>query len=189
MPCGAVNNSDGRIVIDTNIHANNVIARELDDGVIGRNSKDENGLVVLDFHQWQGDLTLRKAGIIELKNQPVSYTLDNHFENNFPVDKRVVLNDCVLLVGDSKVNKIFAIRRRGSVYGALPTLRNMLRAFSIRRRYTFLPGAKRCNSVMANQPLFTRPARLAFNRLASLLILDWFAVLVFFCLPPESQAW
>ena len=55
----------------------------------------------------------------------------------------------------------------------------MFRTFAVYNFNTLLPGTERRNSIMPNQPLFTRPTRFTFDGLAA-LILDWFAVLVFF---------
>lgn len=152
-PRGTVNNSDCCIIVNANVHTENVIARELDDRVIGRNREDKNGLIILNLDDRQGYLAYGETSVIEWENQAVSYTLNHHFKNNLAVDKRVVLNDSVLLVGDSKVNKILAIRRRGSIHSALPALAHMLRAFTAYRLNTLLPGTKRRNSIVPDQPL------------------------------------
>lgn len=63
-----VSHHDSSIVIDTNIHANSVVPRKLNNRVISNDGEDESRLIVLNFNNRQGDFPLSEALIIESEN-------------------------------------------------------------------------------------------------------------------------
>ena len=152
---------DGSVAVDSYIYADGIVARKLYDRVIGNDRENENWQAILDLNEWQGDLTLTEPGIVEPENQPIPRALDNHFENNLTVDKRVILNRSVALINSAEVNVILTIRRSGSVDGALPAPTHVLGAFARCRVHAFLPRPVRRHYIVLDQFLFTRCARSA----------------------------
>ena len=146
---------NGSIVVDTNIHTNDIIARELDDGVIGHNGEDEYRCAALNLNERQGNLTLTKASIIEVENQTIPRAADNHFEDDFTVDKGIAVNESVLLIDSAKIDGILAIRRRGSIHSTLPALAYILGTFIVCGSDALLPRTILRNYAMPEQTLFT----------------------------------
>lgn len=109
LPRIGIANHNGRVVADARVHSDGVATRKLYDRVIGNDRENENGQAILDLNKWQGDLTLAEPGIVEPENQPISRALDNHFESNLAVDKRVILNRSVALINSAEVNVTLTI--------------------------------------------------------------------------------
>lgn len=156
LPRIGVANHNGRVVADTRVRSDGVAARKLCDRVIGGDRENENGRAILDLNKWQGDLALTEPGVVEPENQPVPRALDNRFENDLAIGKRVILNRSVALVNSAEVNVALTMRRGGRVRGSLSAPARVLRAFARCRVRAFPPRPVRRRCIVLGRFLFTR---------------------------------
>ena len=63
---------NGSIVVDSHVHADSMVARKLDDRVIGHDSENEHRRAVLDLNERQSDLALGEPFVVEVEDQPVT---------------------------------------------------------------------------------------------------------------------
>ena len=73
----SIANRYGSVIIDTHVHTDSIITRELDNRVISRHGENENRAAILNLNEWQSNFALGEALIIEGKNQAIPLTLDN----------------------------------------------------------------------------------------------------------------
>ena len=80
-----------------------------------------------------------ETGVAEIENQSIPFTVNNHFEHDFAVNKWVILDECVLLINSTQIDGILAVCGCGSVHGTLPSPTHILITFTVRGFDTFLP--------------------------------------------------
>lgn len=132
---------DGSVVVDSHVHANNIVSRELGDRVLCCDREDESRLAVLNFNDRQSDFPLSEPLVVEVEDQTVPLALDDHFQDDLAVRKWVILNGRILPVYSSKIYIILTIRRRGPIYSTFPSLRNILGTLTARGFNSLLIGA------------------------------------------------
>ena len=142
LSCCSITNRNGCVIIDTNVHTDNIVTRKLDNGVICHHRENKYRLVVLNFHHRQGDLTFSETGVVEAENESIPSAANNQLEGNLTINKGVIFNHGVLFIDSTKVDEVtLAIRRWGSICGTLPSLTHILRRGALYGFGAFLPGA------------------------------------------------
>ena len=104
-----VTHHDGGVVIDAHIHADSIVARKLHNRVIGDDREDKDRLAIMNLNDGEGDPPLGKPFVVEIEDQPIPCALNNHFQDDLAVSKRVILNNGVLLIDGPEVHVILAI--------------------------------------------------------------------------------
>ena len=70
---------DGSIVVDANIYPDHPVARKLHNRVVGHDRERESGLIILDSDERQGNLAIRKPGVIESQRPTDATRLESPF--------------------------------------------------------------------------------------------------------------